>query len=82
MHDRNISATVVSAFALWFIGLSLAVTNVFIEPDIGGLAMVVAAAGATITVRGFFCQLLRREQAAFDLGREVGRGENGSLRRV
>lgn len=76
MQDRHISATVLSSAALWFIGLALAVSNIFVEADIGALGMVLAAAGATITVRGFFCQLARREQAAFDLGREVSAVRN------
>lgn len=72
MHDRNISATFLSSVALWVLGLALAILNIFIDPDVGGLAMVLAAAGATITVRGFFCQLSKRELAAFELGREAG----------
>lgn len=82
MTDRNISATTTLAVLMWMVGAALALTELFTHLDIGELGIVIAAAGATMNVRGFFCHIAYRERNAFELGREYEEGRVTSLRKT
>jgi hypothetical protein len=75
MKDRPISVTAVCATLLWIFGYALGI--IYCVTGIQGtgvMAMLIAAAGATLTVRGYLVRLadtlLERERNAFLLGRD------------
>lgn len=78
MNDRPISTTTVLASTLWVVGFGLAFLYAAIGlRGTGVLAMLIAAGGATLTVRGYLCrleeELFERERNAFQLGRDDAR---------
>lgn len=70
MNDLTISATTVTAAALWLIGGTMTILELFTGVDGGELGIVLAMGGATLTVRGYFLRLCDQERHAFGLGRE------------
>lgn len=74
MKDLNVSIHTVLATALWFLGGTLIVIEVFGGPDgLGNLGIYLAGMGGVLNVRRFACQAGGlRERRAFEMGREVG----------
>lgn len=70
LDDRSVSFTLASSLLLWIAGLVLVVVDIFVEPQLVGLGLFSAGAGGVLTIRSYFCALSRREQNAFELGRE------------
>lgn len=82
MKDRPLSATHAASAACWIAGFALAVTYCFTEiRGLGVLGILLAAAGATLTVRGYVVYLAEIVQdcgeTAFKLGIRVAQ-ETGS----
>lgn len=70
MFERSISSTTAAAILLWPLGFILILVDVFTSHQTGQLGLFAAAGGAVFNVRGFFCKLHKREQNAFELGRD------------
>lgn len=73
MRDIEISLNTVGALTLWTIGLGLIVLGFAAGEVFAELGLFFAGIGGVLNIRGFFCRQARREQAAFDLGREAMR---------
>lgn len=70
--ERNISALLVAAIALWIVGgvlILLHVVGVF-TTGFGHVGLYLAGMGGVLNIRHFFCQMHSREADAFNLGRE------------
>lgn len=78
MNDRSIAVHAAVAYLLWPLGVILVGLGFLVEYDLGQVGIVLCMVGATLTVRGYFCAMHRRERNAFELGREYEQG----LRRV
>lgn len=70
MNDRSITLRSAVSCLLWTTGVVLALLETLGVADIGELGVVAAAAGATLSVRGFVAELERRDRNAFELGRD------------
>lgn len=59
MHDKEISGMNAAAWALWIIGASLIVADIFATEgnDLGHLGLLAACAGAVLHVRHAQCRL-------------------------
>lgn len=76
MNDRPISITTASAGLLWLLGYALGIAYcVTGTQGMGVMAMLIVAAGATLTVRGYLIHLadalIEREGNAYQLGRDT-----------
>lgn len=79
MQDKSVSATTVIATAMWVVGGLMTLVELFTRLDIGSLGIVIAAGGATLNVRRFFCQLAERDRNAFELGRDYASSHEGGV---
>lgn len=76
MTNRTFTVTLTSCVVgigvCWVVGLTLAVVNVFIGPDLGPLAVAFLIGGGVMTV----CRSLDRHDhrwtEAYEVGKEVG----------
>lgn len=82
--EHKVSVSSVGAVACWIIGLTGAVINVFIEPDIGTIAAAFLSGAICLTVRGAIVRSATSTAQAFQLGREAERrqSEGSGLRRI
>jgi hypothetical protein len=80
MNDRSLSATSTCAYLCWIVGLFFVGAGFFHEKPWGTVGMPFICAGCVSQVRGFFISAQKREQAAFDFGREVGTAEVRPMR--
>lgn len=69
MTERNIALHAAVAYLLWPIGVILVCVGVVTDFELGQLGIVLCMIAATLTVRGYFCALERREREAYELGR-------------
>lgn len=58
---------------LWIVGVGLAVTNAFIGPDLGALAVAFLVGGATLAVHGRLERHDAEWSTAYEAGKEVAR---------
>lgn len=73
MQDKTVSLTDVCSWVLWVIAVGLVVVQIAGGWPLGQLGLIAAAAAATLTIRGYFVDLLAREQNAFLIGRDSAR---------
>lgn len=62
----------VLASAAWLAGLTLVIAQMFTDRQIGDLGIVSTAMGVTLTLQHCLRMEVRRNQQAFNAGREVG----------
>lgn len=79
MNDMHVSATIGAAVLLWTIGGALALLEWFTNIHSGAAGVTIATGAAVLNVRGYFCRQERREQKAFELGREYESGRMHSV---
>lgn len=77
MNERSIAVHSAISALLWPIGFALVLLGLFTEFEFGQLGIVLCMVAATLTVRGYFCGLYRREREAFELGRDYAAGDSG-----
>lgn len=72
VNERQWSSNLVLAWTLWLIGAGIVMADLFIPSadDIGHVGLVFFLGGMAFNNREMVAGLHRREQAAFDLGRE------------
>lgn len=72
MNDRNIAVHTAFSCLLWPVGTVMILIGLMTERELGQLGLLLAMIAAVLNVRGFFCELHRREREAFEVGREIG----------
>lgn len=70
MFDHSYSLNSIIAWAAWTLAVVTAVLYAVFTQRFSAAVTLLAAAGATLHVRGFIRGLERRERAAFELGRD------------
>lgn len=81
MNDRSIAIHAAISWLLWPTGFTLVCIGVLTKFELGQLGIVLCMIAATLTVRGYFCTLHKRERDLFEMGRDYEQGLT-SVRRV
>lgn len=74
-----ISLWKVATWVTWLIAAALICVGVVIHDDLTQIGLGLTAGSATLSIRGFCCRLSRNIQAAFEIGRDVGRAETDAV---
>lgn len=85
MQDRSVSVSLFSLLAAlaWLLLAALVVASLVLESvDFGVMGPAASAVAATLSVRGYCRRLEQNMQAAFDVGRDLGRRETRRLERI
>lgn len=74
MNERSIAIHAAISYLLWPTGMILVCIGLVTEFELGQLGIVLCMIAATLTVRGYFCALVRRERDVFEMGRDYEQG--------
>lgn len=70
MSDRTIAVHTAISCILWPSAFVLVCLGIFTGHNLGQLGLLFGVVAATLTVRGWICELGRREREAYEIGRE------------
>lgn len=75
INDTSICLNTLVIFTAWGVGLALILINIagFVPVGVAALGLASVCLGALRSIAAMLCDLERREQAAFNLGRETAR---------